>query len=139
MTKRTRKADQESSAHPEMEAFLASKAIDHTSDYVQRGRALSALSEEQVTQSWQSLWNELRADPLDQKKRDMESDFASEFKLRGKEPPWDLVRKQVMSFLADSSRARRKWKKKNPDAVSRANEAIDAELRAFLSKRNRSN
>ena len=78
MTKRRRK---NSSADAEMKAFLASKAFDQISDYSQRGRSYRALSDEELVQSWQSVWNELAADPINIKSRDVQADLGSESAL----------------------------------------------------------
>ena len=83
------------SAEAEMKAFLASKAVEQISDYSQRGRSYRALSDEQLIESWQAVWNELAADPTNMKTRDVQADLGSEFALRQQEPPWKLVRRQA--------------------------------------------
>lgn len=50
-----------------MDAFLASKTVDHISDYSQRGRIYGELSDEELLESWQSIWNELATDAFDDK------------------------------------------------------------------------
>ena len=123
MAKGRKKAGKEkSAADAEMMAFLASKSLDHISDYSQRGRMYQTLSDEFLVQAWQSIWKALAACPLNMKKRDTQADLAAEFALRGIEPPWDLVRRQIDSFLADADRAWKKWRKQHPDAEARANE-----------------
>jgi hypothetical protein len=114
-----------SSAETEMKAFLASKAVDQISDYSQRGRSYHALSDEELVQSWQSVWNELATDPADMKNRDIQGDLAAEFALRRQEPPWRLVRRQIDIYLRDSEGAFEKWREQNPDADAQASEAID--------------
>jgi hypothetical protein len=97
MIKRRRKKP---SAEAEMKAFLASKAVDQISDYSQRGRSYRALSDEQLIESWQAVWNELAADPTNMKTRDVQADLGSEFALRQQEPPWKLVRRQMSIWRA---------------------------------------
>jgi hypothetical protein len=140
MVKRRKKTSGKvSSAETEMMALLASKTFDQISDYSQRGRAYRTLSEDQLIQSWQSIWKRLVTDPLSGKKRDAQADIASEFALRGMEPPWGLVRKQIDTFLADSDRLWKEWRRQHPDAEARENDSIEADLKKFRTDRNRSN
>jgi len=139
MVERKKAGKEASAAEAEMIALLASKAVDQISNYSQRGRMYRTLSDERLVQSWQSIWDELVIDPLSEKKRDMQADLGSEFSLRGKEPPWGLVRKQIDSFLVDSDRAWKEWRKQHPDAEARANESIDSDLQKFRTERRRSN
>jgi len=139
MVERKKAGKEASAAEAEMIALLASKAVDQISNYSQRGRMYRTLSDERLVQSWQSIWDELVIDPLSEKKRDMQADLGSEFSLRGMEPPWGLVRKQIDSFLVDSDRAWKEWRKQHPDAEARANESIDSDLQKFRTERRRSN
>jgi len=127
-----------SSAEAEMRAFLASKVVDQISDYNQRGRTYCALSDDELVHSWQAIWNELATDPVNMKKRDAQADLASEFALRQKNPPWELVRRQIDIFLKDAERAWERKRRQNPEADAQANEAIDDDLEEFLNRRNRS-
>jgi hypothetical protein len=127
------------SAEAEMKAFLASKAVDQTSDYSQRGRSYRALSDEELVQSWQSVWDELAADPINEKSRDVQADLGSEFALRRQEPPWKLVQRQIDIYLEGAERAWEKWREQNPDADAQASEAIDDDFEEFLNRRTRSN
>jgi hypothetical protein len=136
MIKRCRKKP---SAEAEMKAFLASKAVDQISDYSQRGRSYRALSDEQLIESWQAVWNELAADPTNMKTRDVQADLGSEFALRQQEPPWKLVRRQIDIYLEGAERAWQKQREQNPDANAQANEAIDDELEEFMNRGIRSN
>jgi hypothetical protein len=80
MAKRqTRTVRRKSSADAEMKAFLASKAVDQISDYSQRGRSYRALSDKELVHTWRTIWNELAADPLNTKTRDIQADLSSEF------------------------------------------------------------
>jgi hypothetical protein len=127
------------SAEAEMKAFLASKAVDQISDYSQRGRSYRALSDEELVQSWQSVWDELAADPINEKSRDVQADLGSEFALRRQEPPWKLVQRQIDIYLEGAERAWEKWREQNPDADAQASEAIDDDFEEFLNRRTRSN
>ena len=121
-----------SSAKAEMKAFLASKAVDQISEYSQRGRSYRDLSDRELVQSWRSVWNELAADPLNIKNRHIQADLASEFALRQKEPPWQLVREQIDIYLERAERAQRIELKENPDAVAQAREAMDDDFEDFM-------
>ena len=114
-----------------MKAFLASKAVDQISDYSQRGRGVGSI--------WQSVWNELAADPTNMKTRDVQADLGSEFALRQQEPPWKLVRRQIDIYLEGAERAWQKQREHNPDADAQASEAIDDELEEIMNRGIRSN
>jgi hypothetical protein len=123
----------------EMKALLASKAVDQIADYNQRGRSYKALPNEGLVQLWQSIWNELAVEPLNENKRDVQADISAEFMLRGLEPPWDLVADQVEIYLAAADRAFEIWRQQNPDAEAQANDAIADDLKRFQRSRKHSN
>ena len=107
------------SAEAEMKAFLASKAVEQISDYSQRGRSYRALSDEQLIESWQAVWNELAADPTNMKTRDVQADLGSEFALRQQEPPWKLVRRDI--YLEGAERAWQKQREQTAYPGKRSN------------------
>ena len=136
MGKRQKQAGRrKSSVEAEMKAFLASKAVDQISEYSQRGRSYRDLSDRELVQSWQTVWNELAADPLNMKNRDIQADLASEFALRQQEPPWQLVREQIDIYLERAERARQIQLKENPDADAQASEAMDDDFEEFMNRR----
>ena len=136
MVKRQKQAGRRrSSAEAEMKAFLASKAVDQISEYSQRGRSYRDLSDRELVQSWQSVWNELAADPLNMKNRNIQADLASEFVLRQEEPPWQLVREQIDIYLERAERAQQIQLKENPDADAEASEAMDDDFEEFMNRR----
>ena len=140
MAKRRKKAARKkTSAEAEMESFLASKAVDQISDYSQRGRVYRKLSNEELIQAWESIWNDLAADALNAKKRDMQSDLVSEFSLRKREPPWEMVRTQINTFLGKAKRAWQRQRKRNPGADEQANEALEDDMEDFRNRRKRPN
>ena len=126
---------QKKSAEAEMKAFLASKAVDQISEYSQRGRSYRDLSDRELVQSWQSVWNELAAEPLNVKNRNIQADLASEFVLRQEEPPWQLVREQIDIYLERAERAQQIQLKENPDADAEASEAMDDDFEEFMNRR----
>ena len=136
MVKRQKKSGRrKSSAEAEMKAFLASKAVDQISEYSQRGRSYRDLSDRELVQSWQTVWNELAADPLNVKNRNIQADLASEFVLRQEEPPWQLVREQIDIYLERAERAQQIQLKENPDADAEASEAMDDDFEEFMNRR----
>ena len=136
MVKRQKQAGRRrSSAEAEMKAFLASKAVDQISEYSQRGRSYRDLSDRELVQSWQSVWNELAAEPLNVKNRNIQADLASEFVLRQEEPPWQLVREQIDIYLERAKRAQQIQLKENPDADAEASEAMDDDFEEFMNRR----
>ena len=67
------------------------------------------------------------------------AEMSAEFALRGSEPPWSLVGRQVDTFVAASDRAHKKWSKENPAAAAAADEQIYDDLLEFLEGRKKSN
>ena len=134
MGKRQKQAGRrKSSVEAEMKAFLASKAVDQISEYSQRGRSYRDLSDRELVQSWQCVWNELAADPM--KNRDIQADLASEFALRREDPPWQLVREQIDIYLESAERGQQIQLKENPDADAEASEAMDDDFEEFMNRR----
>jgi hypothetical protein len=136
---RKKAARKRSGAEAEMDAFLASKTVDHISDYSQRGRIYGELSDEELLESWQSIWNELATDAFDDKKRGIEADLVAEFSLRRREPPWEIVRTQIDIFLKEDERAWKMRLKQNPEAQEVADEAFEDEMDNFVNRRKRPN
>jgi len=92
-------------------------------------RAYRELTDDQLVQSWQSIWNALATDTLKVKNRSIEADRASEFALRKQPPPWELVK--VQNALGKNSAGKiprqTKWQRKLWT------------MEDFLTRRNRSN
>jgi len=121
-----------------MQAFLASRIVDQISDYNERGRSYRALSDDELVLSWQSIWKELATDPISTKKLDTQADLASEFALRQKNPPWEIVRRQINIFQKATKRAWERQRLEDPEANAQSNKDIENDLEEFLNRRNRS-
>ena len=121
-----------------MQAFLASRIVDQISDYNERGRSYRALSDDELVLSWQSIWKELATDPISTKKLDTQADPASEFALRQKNPPWEIVRRQINIFQKATKRAWERQRLEDPEANAQSNKDIENDLEEFLNRRNRS-
>ena len=123
----------------EMLAFLQSRSVDHVSDYSQRGRFYRSLSDNDLIRSWKTVWDSLENDPLNEKLRDTQADLSAEFSLRGIEPPWALVARQIDIFVSTSERAHKDWCRDNPAAAAEAEEQVREDLGDFLEDRKRPN
>jgi len=121
-----------------MQAFLASRIVDQISDYNQRGRSYRALSDDELVHSWQSIWKELATDPISTKTLDTQADLASEFALRQKNPPWEIVRRQIDIFQKGTKRAWERQRLQDPEANAQSKKDIEHDLEEFLDKRNQS-
>src|ERR1043166_7966385 len=108
----------QSPSDSEMLAFLQSRTVDHVSDYSQRGRFYRSLSDNDLIQSWKTVWDSLEVDSLNKKLRDMQADLSAEFSLRSSEPPCALVAKQIDVFVSASERAHKDWCRDNPAAAA---------------------
>ncbi|WP_314961460.1 hypothetical protein [Bradyrhizobium cosmicum] len=76
----------------EVIAWMDSESVDAVADYAQRGRRLVGLSEEDLITSWRMAFKAWADAFFDEQLRRVESDYLSEFQLRGIEPPYEQVR-----------------------------------------------
>ena len=79
----------------DMMALLESDAMNKLAAYAARGRSHRNLSEQQLTDAWKQAFKNLANDPRVYEARAAENDLTCEFKLRGLDPPYDQVCREV--------------------------------------------
>lgn len=75
-------------------------AVNKVAAYAAGSRPHRKLSEQQLTEAWLAAFKKLADDPPGYGTRAVENDLASEFMVRGREPPYELVKdeyKRIMS------------------------------------------
>jgi hypothetical protein len=76
------------------EASLQHALMNETKDYLERGRRFAKSKFEDLSREWVAAFNALFADGDRSRRRDMD-DAAAEFRLRGREPPYDTVQDRI--------------------------------------------
>jgi hypothetical protein len=77
-------------------------------------------------------------DVRDPERRAIEEDYKSEFLLRKKEPPYDLIREDFERYIAETGRAIEELKRDDPAQYEEMGRSIDADLKHFRSSRDKS-
>ena len=90
-------------------AFLQNKSMDHTRDYLSRGRRFAQLDVRQVNQNWVAAVRSwlARKDPTNELIMD---DLASELGLRQVEPPYGAVKHELMQRFAQANKSQQEKK-----------------------------
>jgi hypothetical protein len=89
----------------EIGAFLESEAMNETQDYLVRGRAFSALKDDQLKADWKNAFERSSAsrEPSDARITD---DLAAELRLRKLEPPVEEISQEIWQKMhAELSRS----------------------------------
>jgi hypothetical protein len=118
-------------------ALLESDAMNMLAAYAARGRSHRTLSEGQLTNAWKQAFKNVANDSHLYEARAAEFDLASEFKLRGLEPPYDQVKDDVERFMSATEAAAEQLRK-DPDRLAQKGVEWMAHLAAFKSARDRS-
>jgi hypothetical protein len=112
-----------------IEAFLESKALDRTADYVRRGRAFSGLGTADLEANWAEAFRQwaacnARGETCNSITLD---DLLSEIGLRQLQPPLHLVRAEfdMLKGVQDEQLS-------DPDVLQKKGHHLTAELDAFV-------
>jgi hypothetical protein len=136
MAKPPRKSSAPSSVDDDVTGFLASRALDNQADYVARGRAQKDLSEKELTEKWVQAFRRMADDPRNRESRVFECDLESEFRLRHKEPPYELVREERERYKS-AALAAIKEITQDPDKFKEFGRDIEAEIEAYKAARDK--
>jgi hypothetical protein len=88
-------------------AFLQHKSMEQMQDYVARGRRFAQLDIERLKEDWIIAVRSWLAHKHRTKERMMD-DLAAELRLRGLEPPYGAVERQLADLSAQTTKAERK-------------------------------
>jgi hypothetical protein len=121
----------------DMLALLESDAMNKLAAYAERGRSHRNLSEQQLTDAWKQAFKNVANDPHIYEARAAENDLASEFQLRGLDPPYDEVKDDVQRFMS-AAEAVAEELKKDPDRLAQTGENLMADMAALKSARDKS-
>jgi hypothetical protein len=103
------------------QAYLQHVLMNETKDYLERGRRFAQLSTDQVNEAWAIAFKTYFATRLRRSALNMD-DLGAELRLRGRDPPFDAVRSEIVGLRAELERA-------NPDELLHA---LDRQIDDFL-------
>ena len=90
-----------------IDAFLQNRSTEQSQDYVARGRRFSGFDVKQLNQDWimaTRSWLARKAQTIEQTM----DDLASELRLRGLQPPYDAVKRELNDCSASTPYAERR-------------------------------
>src|SRR5229473_5280476 len=89
----------EDRAEAMVDAFLQHRSIEQTQDYLARGRRFATLDVGQLSEDWIIAVRSWLA-RKDRARERMMDDLTAELQLRGSEPPYDAVKKELAARFA---------------------------------------
>jgi hypothetical protein len=111
-------------------SWLQSSSVDHTADYVDRGRRYLSLQGAELLKQWKDALRLMATDPVQPEYRALYKDLGAEIELRGMEQPYDEVREIFELFMHGAATAIGKILQ-DPDEASRINEEIVRDVDHF--------
>jgi hypothetical protein len=90
-----------------IDAFLQSRSTEQSQDYLARGRRFSTFEVKQLNQGWITAtrsWLARKAQAIEQRM----DDLASELRLRGLQPPYDAIKRELNDCSASTTYAERR-------------------------------
>jgi hypothetical protein len=128
---------EKSKLEKEVDGYLASTKVDKAADYANRGRPFGKLSDDALTEKWIAAFEMMVEDIADAGKRAEESDYESEFRLRGREPPLEKVKALVVRFSSQVAALVAKWEIDDPKWHETMGGDIAAALKNFKTRRDK--
>ena len=90
-----------------VKAFLQHKSLEQTQDYLARGRRFAKLDTQRLNKGWIIAVRGWLANKYRTKEREMD-DLAAELRLRGLEPPYLAVERELANCSAQTKESERK-------------------------------
>jgi hypothetical protein len=115
--------------------FVESENINKKADYLTKGRSYKHLSEQELTEEWVRTSKSLANAPDDAVTNLVWSHLVFEFELRGKEAPYELVKKYTDQFFSRVDAVIRGLGKNERE---RANRGFESAIAAFKAARDKS-
>jgi hypothetical protein len=119
---------EEREAHDMVTGFLSSKVIDAQADYLSRGRAYQALSDEDLATQWIASFKAMTDLAAGRTKRAIHADYASEFGLRGLRPPEELVKDDLKRYVDSLMDKLRDLERDDPEAYERLEQELGEDI-----------
>jgi hypothetical protein len=85
------------------EEFLQHELMNETRTYIERGRRLQPLSNDEIINTWVATFERWFGERTDNNSRDMD-DAAAEIRLRGLEMPYERVKNETRALRAELAR-----------------------------------
>jgi hypothetical protein len=122
----------------EVDGWVASNATDALADYATRGRKHQHLTDDELLNAWRKAFAHMADDVRDYERRAATEDLKSEFILRKKEPPYDLIRAEFERYMAEANRAIEELEADDPAQYEKMGREIETDLEKFRSSRDKS-
>jgi hypothetical protein len=112
--------------------WIDSESVEDVADYAERGRKHAALSDGELTAAWVQAFRNFAQDFHNEELQAAPTDYSAEFRLRGLEPPHDLV-SDDLQLITDSLR---NWMDGlTPEDLDAFSERVEKDFNAFQDKR----
>jgi hypothetical protein len=111
-------------------SWLESNSVDHTAEYISRGRRHLRLQDAELLEQWKNALRLMAADVKQPQHRSLFNDLGAEIKMRGIKEPFDEVR-EIFEAFQNAAAAEIERKLQDPDEASRINEEIVRDLEDF--------
>jgi hypothetical protein len=115
----------------DLSAWLQSKGFERTELYVRRGRFLAKEPTEDLQKAWVPTFKVWAKDPGNPEMKALLEDIEAELQLRGIEPSYDAVRKQLAE-LTETLRQAYDDLLKDPERLREVGRDMLTEFRGFL-------
>jgi hypothetical protein len=109
------------------EEFLQHELMNETRAYLERGRRLETLSNDEIVNTWVATFERWLGERTTNNSRDMD-DAAAEIRLRGLEMPYERVKNETRALRAE-------WARLDPEHQS--SPQIDRKIKDYLVARSR--
>ncbi len=127
----------EGSIEEDVEGWLSSSSTDQAADYATKGRKHQRLTDDELTAAWLFAFKCMAEDLRDKHRLDEYSDLRSEMTLRGREPPYQLVRAEFDKCIAETVASIEKIERENPVKFDQLKREIEDELIDYKATRDR--
>ena len=127
----------EGSIKEDVEGWLSSSSTDQAADYATKGRKHQRLTDDELTAAWLFAFKCMAEDLRDKHRLDEYSDLRSEMTLRGREPPYQLVRAEFDKCIAETVASIEQIERENPVKFDQLKREIEDELIGYKATRDR--
>jgi hypothetical protein len=116
----------------EVRGWLRSNGLDSTADYAARGRKHRSMSPDDLSAAWANSFKQLAEDFINADLMLAQNDLTAEYELRGQDPPYALVSKEMDRYATNFEAAMNLL---TPSQLDRLTEDVFDEYSAFKTKR----
>ena len=126
------------SLRKDVESWIACEATDRIAEYATRGRKHQHLTDEMLVAQWRESFRLMAEDVRDWDRRAIEDDYKAEFVLRGREPPYELIKDDFDRYIAETDLALAQLKAEDPGYYQAIADGVESDLQRFRRTRDKS-